>query len=61
MTPIIALFNVEKETKGTIKYQEVDEAGVPSFAAKIGTLYVKKSNFPDGKFPKDLRVTIEAK
>jgi hypothetical protein len=51
-------FTVEKETKGTIKYQEVGVDGQPAFAPSVGTLYVRKSNFPDGKFPRALAVTI---
>lgn len=59
MTPIEVTMNVEKETPGTIKYQEIDAAtGAKSFAAKIGTLYVKKMNFPDGKFPQKIKVLI---
>jgi hypothetical protein len=60
MTPINVHFTTEKETKGTIKMKEVNADGTDSFAPKIGTLYVKKSNFPDGKVPKLLVLTLTA-
>ena len=38
-------FKLEKETKGALRYQEVDEKGevIEQAWAKIGTLYVRKS------------------
>jgi hypothetical protein len=38
-------FKLEKETKGALRYQEVDDAGkaVEQASAKIGTLYMRKS------------------
>jgi hypothetical protein len=44
------LFKLQKETKGALRYQEVDEKGEPieSPWAKIGTLYML------------LHVTVEA-
>jgi hypothetical protein len=51
-----------KETKGALRYQEVDEKGeaIEQAWAKIGTLYVRKSAFERGAaFPQALRVTVE--
>jgi hypothetical protein len=55
-------FKLEKETKGALRYQEVDDAGkaVEQAGAKIGTLYIRKSAFERGSaWPQELRVTIE--
>jgi hypothetical protein len=41
-------FKLEKETKGALRYQEVDEKG--ESLAKIGTLYVRKSAFERKRF-----------
>ena len=61
--PIIeARFKLEKETKGALRYQEVDEKNevIEQAWAKIGTLYVRKSAFERGSaFPPILRVTVE--
>jgi hypothetical protein len=46
--PVIEVqFKLEKETKGALRYQEVDEKGeaIEQAWAKIGTLYVRKSAF----------------
>lgn len=51
-------FIVEKETKGAVRYQEVDANNTPAFAPQVGTLYVRKSAMPGGKIPKALTVTI---
>jgi hypothetical protein len=51
----------EKETKGALRYQEIDEKGevIEQAWAKIGTLYMRKSAFERGtKFPRQLSVTI---
>jgi hypothetical protein len=56
-------FKLEKETKGALRYQEVDEKGEPieQAWAKIGTLYIRKSAFERGSaWPKELRVTVDA-
>jgi len=37
--PRVVMFTKEKETKGTIRFKEVPEAGQPPV---IGTLYVQK-------------------
>jgi hypothetical protein len=63
--PIIeARFKLEKETKGALRYQEVDEKGevIEQAWAKIGTLFLhlRKSAFERGAaFPQLLRVTVE--
>jgi hypothetical protein len=57
-----ASFKFEKETKGTLRYQEIDEKGqvIDQVWAKIGTLYLRKNAFARGaKFPQNLRVTLE--
>jgi hypothetical protein len=52
---------LEKETKGALRYQEVDEKHEPIEPAwaKIGTLYLRKTAFERGKKPPTLlTVTI---
>ena len=43
-------FKLEKETKGALRYQEVDDKGEPieQAWAKIGTFYIRKSAFERG-------------
>ncbi len=56
-------FKLEKETKGAVRYEEVDDKGAPieQVWAKIGTLYVRKTAFERGeKYPESLRVTVES-
>ena len=52
-------FILERETKGTCRYAEVEED--PS-QYKIGTIYVKKGTLqllsPQGGYPKGLQVTL---
>lgn len=50
-------FTIEKETKGAVRYKEVDESGNDAFAPEIGTLYVRKSAMPGG-LVRNLTVTI---
>jgi hypothetical protein len=55
-------FKLEKETKGALRYQEVDDKGevIEQAWAKIGTLYMRKSAFERGaSFPQTLRVTVD--
>jgi hypothetical protein len=55
-------FKLERETKGALRYQEVDDTSqaVEQAAAKIGTLYVRKSAFERGRaWPQKLRVTVD--
>ena len=60
MVLIEARFRLEKETKGAVRYQEVDEKGEPELmSAKIGSLYIRKTAFERGtSFPQILHVTI---
>jgi len=51
-------FMFEKETPGTIRFQEVGDDEKPSFAPVSKSLYIQKSAFPGGKVPQKLTVTI---
>ena len=44
-------FIKEKETKNTIRYQEVEKPNV------LGPLYIQKSFLPD-KIPENIKITI---
>ena len=55
-------FKLEKETKGALRHQEVDNKGelIEQAWAKIGTFYMRKSAFERGQaFPQTLRVTVD--
>ena len=52
-------FMIEKKTKNTVRYQEVDNTGDPAVSPLVGTLYVQKSALGDD-VPKNLRVTIRS-
>jgi hypothetical protein len=52
-------FAVEKETKGAVRFKEVNADGSDVFDAKIGTLYVRKSAMPGKVVPK-LTITVKA-
>jgi hypothetical protein len=55
-------FVLERETKGALRYTEVDDAGKPIEMAwaKIGTLYIRKTAFERGATPPQrLAVTVE--
>ena len=47
MSAMEVRFKFENETRGALRYQEVDEKGevMEQSRAKIGTLYVRKSTF----------------
>jgi hypothetical protein len=62
MALIQARFRLEKETKGAVRYQEVNEQGEPEeMREKIGSLYMRKTAFERGaSLPQVLHVTIEA-
>ncbi len=47
-------FEIEKETKGTVRYKEEDDGERPW----IGTVYLLKDKLPK-PFPKNIKVTIE--
>ena len=55
-------FVIERETKGAVRYMEVDEKGEARDnmhpLAVVGTLYVRKAAL-DGQIPSTLQVTIE--
>lgn len=51
-------FTVEKETKGAVRYAEVDATGKPAFSPQIGTLYVRKSAMTEGRIPPAITVTV---
>ncbi len=49
-------FSKEKETKGTVRYQEDGDRD----DHMVGTLYVKKQAFDGAAYPETLNVTIES-
>jgi hypothetical protein len=61
MTTLIAKFQFERETKGAVRFQEIDDTGkvLDMTAAAIGTLYLRKSSL-DGQVPQSITVSIEA-
>ena len=64
METIHAVFTLEKETKGSFRFQEIDQVTGVSLmqsggAYKVGTLYIRKSAI-DGVAPRKLVVTIAA-
>jgi hypothetical protein len=59
-TTITSSFVLEKETKGTFKFKEVDTAGQDAGAwGKVGTLYMRKTAFAQGVTPKTIKATFE--
>lgn len=63
MAKFVLEFALEGETKGALKFKELDSEGnqVSTVAdGKIGQLYMRKSAFPGGKFPDKLTVTVES-
>lgn len=61
---MIVHFTLERETKGAVRYQELDALGKPidtrtnMDAAIIGTLYIRKAAL-NGQIPVRIKVTIE--
>ena len=56
-------FEKERETKGAVRYQELDKSGAPAAigdGAIIGTIYIRKAAFRDGEFPPAIQITLEA-
>ena len=51
----ILIFEVEKETKNTVRFAERPEPGTPAI---VGTIYVQKWAFP-GPVPQTITVTIK--
>ena len=62
MALIQARFKLEAETKGAVRYHEVNDKGESEqLREKIGALYIRKSAFERGaSFPQVLLVTVEA-
>jgi hypothetical protein len=60
-TQITARFKLEKETRNTFKFAEVDSDGNDAGAwGKVGSLYVQKTAFPRGATaPKEIEITIK--
>jgi hypothetical protein len=61
-SPILgkAVFALEKETPGAVKYQEVDANGAKlKEGYLIGSLYLRKDKL-NGNVPQVLKVTVEA-
>ena len=53
------IFEIEKETKNTIRYREVEGQEPP----KVGTLYIQKwvlRRLNGGEPPKKIKITVEA-
>lgn len=52
-------FTKEKETKGAVKYQELDAKGQPVQGGDyvIGNLYIRKTAF-NGSFPEKITVDV---
>jgi len=50
-------FRLERETKGAVRYQEINEQGQPEVNYAIGTLYVRKSAL-EGRIPQGLTLLI---
>jgi len=61
----VLTFKLERETKGALRYQEVEQNGRPVAVDSpaddriIGTLYIRKAAL-NGQFPPNLTVTLEA-
>lgn len=50
---------LDRETKGAVRYRELDLGGeVKQTNYYIGTLYMRKTSFPSGNWPKDLTVQV---
>lgn len=58
---LTAKFVIDRETKGAIRYAEIDEDGiVKDFdAVVIGTLYIRKKALGADVVPQALTVTVE--
>jgi hypothetical protein len=61
MTTFTVKMVLEKETKGALRYMEVDENGaaVEQVWAKLGTSYIRKTAFERGTArPKAITITV---
>jgi hypothetical protein len=55
-------FKLEKETKGAIRYMQVDGEGKQYGAeagAELGSVYIRKSAFKDGSVPQSITMIIQ--
>jgi hypothetical protein len=62
MAMIDVRFRFERETKGALRYAEIDDKGevIEQAWAKVGTMYLRKSAFERGEqYPAALAVRIE--
>jgi len=59
-TSFSALFTLDRETKRTFRYTQVNSIGtvLDSADASIGSLYIKKKSLPSPP-PSQIKVTIE--
>jgi hypothetical protein len=63
MTTVFKIeMSLERETKGAVRYRELDDTGQPCEEAfgKVNTFYVRKTAFERGKYPAKITVTVEA-
>jgi hypothetical protein len=59
--PLTVAFAFARETKGALRYEEIDAHGNPlpiEAGAQIGTLYIRKSALKDGAQPQRIEVAI---
>jgi len=59
--PLTIFFAFERETKGAVRFQEVDGDENPleiGSGAKVGTLYVRKSALPIGTIPERITMSL---
>jgi len=52
-------FVVEKETKGSFRYKEVNEDGTEKFNLVAQSIYIRKSALTDNKVPQKIRCKLE--
>ncbi|KKK96787.1 hypothetical protein LCGC14_2659270 [marine sediment metagenome] len=60
MSEITAYFRFKDEKVHSIRYDEVDVDGAPVHgdATKIGGLYLRKTIFPGGRYPRTVEATV---
>lgn len=61
---LTARFRLQKDTKGTFKYEEIDERGNPSVMPVSGTVYIRKAMlaaFHWDKAPSEITATFALK
>jgi len=55
--PVVIMFEFERSTKNTHRFSEVVPDG--EVQPIVGTLYMQRSAFADGKAPDSIKVTVE--